>query len=72
MGKAALRKGKWKIVNMPINQFGKDGWELFDLSIDPGEVHDLAEEMPGKVEEMVRLWDRYVGRDGHGLERKLE
>lgn len=63
-GRAALRKGKWKIVNMPHDAFGKNAWELFDLSVDPGEVNDLAAQMPEKLKEMLVAWDQYVLETG--------
>ena len=31
-------------------------WELYDLRNDPTECHDLAEEHPDKLEEMIDLW----------------
>ncbi|OQV05801.1 hypothetical protein CLAIMM_10471 [Cladophialophora immunda] len=63
-GRAALRKGRWKIVNMPEDAFGKGRWELFDLSADPGETNDLAETLPEKLKEMLQAWDQYVVETG--------
>lgn len=63
-GRAALRKGKYKIVFMPADAFGKSDWELYDLSIDPGETDDLADAMPEKVEEMKKDWQAYVDDTG--------
>jgi arylsulfatase len=47
----ALRKGDWKLVSF----YGKR-WELYDLGNDRFEQYDLAEEYPGKVEELSALW----------------
>mgnify|MGYP003676169395 CR=1 FL=1 len=47
----AARIGQWKWVNMP----GKGGG-LFDLSMDPGEAHDLSSEKP---EILQRLRDGF-------------
>ncbi|KAJ6594183.1 alkaline-phosphatase-like protein [Mycena capillaripes] len=63
-GRAALRSGVWKIVYMPRWAHGKSAWELFDLSKDPGEIHDLSQDEPIKLAEMVELWERYVKETG--------
>lgn len=63
-GRAALRKGDWKILWMPVDAYGKAKWELFDLSTDPGETHDLADEKPEKVEELLVEWEKYVKETG--------
>ncbi|KAJ7691279.1 alkaline-phosphatase-like protein [Mycena rosella] len=82
-GRAALRSGGWKIVFMPRWAHGKGAWELFDLSTDPGETRDLAQDDPAKLAELVELWEEYVQETGvvwdgelqpqpvpdHGLER---
>jgi arylsulfatase len=53
----AIRVGKWKLV------FNKDNkkeakWELYDMKKDPNELNDLAENNPGKVEQLARLWQQ--------------
>jgi len=44
----AMRKGKWKIVRLavPIDGEPENVWELYDLSNDLGEQHNLAPEYP--------------------------
>jgi arylsulfatase len=54
-GRAYLRQGNWKIANLEP-PFAEDDFELFDLSIDPGETNDLAESHPDKYKEMLELW----------------
>lgn len=50
----ALRVGDWKIVAA-----GKDSaWELYDLSSDRCETHDLAKDRPEKVRELSAIWTR--------------
>jgi arylsulfatase len=51
--KKALRHGDWKICTI------EDGgpWELYDLSVDRGETHNLAMENPEKLQELVTLWE---------------
>ena len=41
-------------------QKGKPGWELYNVAEEPGELHDLAQSRPGKLGEMVALWEQYV------------
>ncbi len=54
----ALRDGKWKIVrkgNMGSGQ--TTAWELYDMEADRTELHDLAAEMPDRVEKMAAAWE---------------
>jgi len=50
--KKALRDGNWKITT--IEESGE--WELYDLSKDRGETHNLAAEYPEKLEELITRW----------------
>lgn len=51
---AAVRDGNWKLIEF----YWKKGFELYDLTKDPGEQHNLAAANPGKVEELkARLAD---------------
>jgi arylsulfatase A-like enzyme len=63
-GRAAMRKGKWKINWMTVKDHGKGTWELHDLSVDPGENVDLAEQYPEKLQELVDAFDEYVEQTG--------
>ncbi len=51
-GNRALRVGGWKLVAARDEE-----WELFNLHGDSTEQHNLADEHPGKVQEMARAWD---------------
>ncbi|MDX2431598.1 MAG: arylsulfatase [Bacteroides sp.] len=51
--KKALRHGEWKIATV---EEGGD-WELYDLSADRGETHNLASENPEKLKELMALWE---------------
>ncbi|KAI1123541.1 alkaline-phosphatase-like protein [Nemania abortiva] len=62
-GRAACRRGDWKIVFIPKPK-GPERWQLYNLATDPGEVHDLAEQEPGKLKELLKLWDIYVLETG--------
>jgi arylsulfatase len=59
----AFIDGNWKIVQMP-KPLGTGEWELFDLSKDPAEVHDLSADQPEKLEEVVALWNQYKEENG--------
>jgi arylsulfatase len=58
-GNRAVRAGDWKLV-------AKDNrpWELYDLSKDRIEAHDLAATRPDKVKELSAAWDRWAKRAG--------
>ncbi|TPX09060.1 uncharacterized protein E0L32_001678 [Thyridium curvatum] len=62
-GRAAVRKGDWKIVFIPKPR-GPEKWQLYNLARDPGEVHDLAEQEPERLKELIKLWDEYVLETG--------
>ncbi|PYH49858.1 arylsulfatase [Aspergillus saccharolyticus JOP 1030-1] len=62
-GRAALRFADWKIVYIPKPQ-GPGRWQLYDLAQDPGEIHDLAETFPERLQQLLKLWDQYVLETG--------
>ena len=51
----ALRAGDWKLIAT-----GKDGpWELYDLSRDRSEQHDLAARNRERVQSMAAVWEAH-------------
>ena len=44
--------------------FTAQRWELFNAEADPSECHDLAEDKPEKLEELVALWWAEAGKYG--------
>lgn len=57
-GNRALRTGDWKLVAK-----GTDApWELYDLSRDRSELHDLAQAEPQRVKDMAAAWDKWAHR----------
>lgn len=62
-GRAALRYGDWKIVYIPKPK-GPERWQLYNLAEDPGEVNDLYQTFPDKLEQLKKLWDIYVLETG--------
>jgi arylsulfatase A-like enzyme len=63
LGRGAIRKGDWKAVFIPKPK-GTEKWQLYNMKSDPGEVHDLAEEKPDLLKELLVLWDQYVLENG--------
>ena len=54
---AALRAGDWKIFR-PGPREGKNDWELYQLSEDIGEAHNLASEHPDQLLTLQRQWEQ--------------
>ena len=62
-GMDAYRKGKWKVLRLPV-PYGKGDWQLYDLAADPGELHDLSSEFPDRVEVLANAWEDYADSNG--------
>ena len=61
LGNRAIYKDGWKANTVhPCNggwgDYQNDKWELFHVDIDRSEMHDLADEHPEKLQEMIQLW----------------
>ncbi len=62
-GCSAVFQGKYKlVVNPPSKGTGK--WELYDISIDPSEINNLAEKMPELVEKLKDGYKKYEKENG--------
>jgi arylsulfatase A-like enzyme len=57
-GNRAVRMGQVKLVS----RF-KQPWELYDLTKDRSEMHDLAAEQPQRVKELVQLYEAWAKRN---------
>ena len=57
-GRRGLRKGKWKAEWMEA-PYGNSEWELYDLSNDISQEHNLAATQPAILAEMIKAWDTY-------------
>ena len=71
LGNRAIYKDGWKANTVhPCNggwgDYHNDKWELFNVDIDRSEMHDLADEHPEKLKEMINLWF-YEAALYHGL-----
>ena len=51
-GKAAIRKGKWKLVRLGYRK----KWELFDMEQDRIESNDLSEDKPELKAKLLQEW----------------
>lgn len=62
----ASRKGDWKLLANPAirgKEFSPaDSFFLVNLKHDPGEMKNLADEFPEKVEELKLLFNRWLGK----------
>jgi len=52
-GNRSLRSGNWKITALKGSP-----WELYDLTTDRAEQHDLATSQPDKLMELSKRWDQ--------------
>jgi arylsulfatase A-like enzyme len=56
----AIRKGNWKVVDWrDFAAKTNSGWELYDLSQDIGEKHNLATSRPEVVAELSAAWEKW-------------
>ncbi len=58
-GQLAIRMGKWKGVKTGLRADVHKPWELYDLSSDPGETHDIAAQHP----DLLRKFDAIVKKE---------
>ena len=54
-----MRKGDYKAV-LVAKPYGPGTWQLYNVTEDPGETHDLSSEQPAILEELMAAWDRYA------------
>lgn len=56
-GNRAVRSGNWKLVAKH-----KGAWELYDISKDRTESHDLSQQYPDKLKELIALYENFAQR----------
>ena len=61
--KLGIRKGKWEATYISAPA-GPNSWELLDLRADLGELNDLSQSEPEKLEELLDDWQDYVAEVG--------
>ncbi|MFJ3259922.1 arylsulfatase [Pseudomonas sp. NPDC086581] len=59
----AIRQCNWKALYIPKPD-GPGRWQLYDLARDPGEIHDLAEAEPERLQTLKKHWQNYVDETG--------
>ena len=57
-GNRAVRVGDYKLVAMGV----KGKWELYNITNDRSEQHDLSSELPETVEKLAAMWQAYAER----------
>jgi arylsulfatase len=55
----AYLQNEWKLLRLP-EPFGTGGWELYNLAVDPGEIHDVSAENPDVKAALAEAWERYA------------
>ena len=58
-GKRSIRQGSWNLLEMYSPQ-GTGEWQLYNVSTDLAEQHDLASKRPDKLKELIELWEVYA------------
>jgi arylsulfatase A-like enzyme len=66
LGSRGIWHDGWKAVtNHPTvsgwSNFGDDEWELYHTDVDRAECHNLAEQEPGRLRDLVSLWYAEAG-----------
>ncbi len=69
LGSRGIWHDGWKaITTHPTlsgwSHFNDDEWELYHIDVDRSELHNLADEHPEKVRELVNLWYAEAGANG--------
>jgi len=59
-----VRKGQWKLELQVGGAVSSMTWELYDLSTDRGENHNVADQHPDIVADLKREYDNYSTRVG--------
>ena len=55
----AIRIGDNK-ATWTVKPFGPGEWQVFDLSVDPGESNDLSSQNPKLKQSLIDAWDKYA------------
>ena len=58
-----MRQGDFKAVSV-APPYGTGSWHLYNLSDDPGETRDLANELPETLNKLRAAWNRYASEVG--------
>ncbi len=60
IGHRGFYRDGWEIVTLhtPLTPFNDDEWELYHLTDDPTEIHNLATEHPERARELADAWEQ--------------
>lgn len=58
-----IRQGDFKAVFIP-KPYGSQQWELYNLSVDPGETTDLSRQKPDLLKKLIVEWEKYAEKVG--------
>jgi len=58
-GNRAIRQDNWKLLWI-CTPYGTGNWQLYDLTVDPGETNDLASAQPEVRDRLVKHWSEYA------------
>ncbi len=69
LGSRSIWHDGWKAVTTHPTiagwgNFGADTWELYHTDVDRSEVHNLAEQEPERLQELINLWHAEAGANG--------
>ena len=66
LGHRGLWHKGWKAVtfHQPGSDYNDDQWELYNVEEDFSECHDLAQERPDKLKELIEIWWAEAGKYG--------
>jgi arylsulfatase A-like enzyme len=69
LGSRSIWHEGWKAVTThPViagwDHYDDDVWELYHTDVDRAELHDLADEQPGKLRQLINLWFAEAGANG--------
>ena len=57
-GEQAIRRGNYKAIFIP-NESNTAKWELYNLTLDRGELFNLADQHEDLLNELIQAWSRY-------------
>ncbi|MBI5769201.1 MAG: sulfatase-like hydrolase/transferase [Verrucomicrobia bacterium] len=64
----AVRRGHWKLVDWrDMEAKTSSGWQLYDLSSDPGESRDLSAQQPALARELAAAWEKWNAQNAAPL-----
>jgi arylsulfatase A-like enzyme len=69
LGSRGIWHDGWKAVTTHPTiagwgDFGSDTWELYHTDVDRSELHDLADQEPGRLRDLINLWYAEAGANG--------